>query len=95
MGSIATAIGGVLTVAAAGVAGSCASDDYYGYTYICPYITLPLGIVGVANLAAGIPMLTAGLRKRAAAREAAEAPAITGFVAPGRHGAMAGFGLRF
>ena len=94
LGSIATAIGGALTIAAAGVAGSCATDDYYGGTYICPYITLPLGIVGVANLAAGIPMLATGLRKRAAARKA-EGPAVSAFVLPGRSGVMAGMGLRF
>jgi hypothetical protein len=94
LGSIATAIGGALTIAGVGVAGACAANSYYDYTYFCPYITLPLGAVGVANLAAGIPMLVTGLRRRAAAREA-ERPAVSAFVLPGRNGVMGGVGLRF
>ncbi|HVH99771.1 MAG TPA: hypothetical protein VM869_13710 [Enhygromyxa sp.] len=94
-GSIATAIGGALAVATVAVAGSCATEDYYGNTYICPYYTIPIGVVSVVNLAVGIPLLATGLRKRAAAREA-EQPAVSAFVAPGRNGGvMSGVGLRF
>lgn len=96
-GSIATAIGGVLTVAGAWVGASCATDDsyYYSGTYICPYYSLPIGAVGVANLAAGIPLLAVGLRKRAAAREAAT-PTMSAFVLPNRSGGvMGGVGIRF
>lgn len=91
MGSIATAIGGALAIATVAVAGSCMSGYY---NYICPYYTLPLGVVGAVNLAVGIPLLATGLRKRAAARDA-EGPAVSAFVAPGRNGVMGGVGLRF
>jgi hypothetical protein len=90
-GSIATAIGGALTIAGAAVGASCATGYYEGY--ICPYYSLPLGLTGVVNLAVGIPLLVAGVRKRAASR-AAE-PAVSAFVLPGREGVMGGVGLRF
>jgi hypothetical protein len=92
-GSIATAIGGALTIAGAAVGAACATDSYYP-GYICPYYSLPLGIVGVVNLAVGIPLLVTGLKKRAASRDPKN-PAVSTFVLPGRSGAMAGVGLRF
>jgi hypothetical protein len=96
LGTIATVIGGSLTIAAAAVGGSCASYSYYGDIYVCPYITAPLGAVGLANLAAGIPLLAVGARKRKLAREAAQQqPVVSAFLAPGRDGVMAGVGMRF
>jgi hypothetical protein len=93
-GSIATAVGGALAVATVAMASSCASSSYYGYAYLCPYYTVPLGVVGVVNLAVGIPLLATGLRKRAALREKT-APEMSAFVLPGRTGVMGGVGIRF
>ena len=96
MGSIATAIGGALSIATLVVGAVCIDNNSgYGYTYVCPYVTIPTGVVGVANLAAGIPMLVSGLRKRKAWRAAQEVPSVSAFVGPTRNGAMAGFGIRF
>jgi hypothetical protein len=100
MGSIATAIGGALAIATLAVGAACidSSQSYGGYSYACPYYTIPLGAVGLANLAVGIPFLATGLSKRkkfrAAAASAGE-PTVSAFFAPGRNGVMAGVGVRF
>jgi hypothetical protein len=94
MGSIATAIGGVMTLGTLVVGATCI-DSYDGY--LCPYYTVPLGVVSVVSLAVGIPVLATGLVKRKQSRRTgATAAVVSPFVAPGRSGgAMAGVGIRF
>jgi hypothetical protein len=96
MGSIATAIGGVMALGTLAMGAVCA-DIYDAYDgYICPYYTIPLGAVSAVSLAVGIPVLAAGLHKRKKTRAASEgAPTVSAFLAPGRNGAMAGVGVRF
>jgi hypothetical protein len=96
LGTIATAVGGALTLATLAVGAACL-DSSYGYYegYVCPYYTVPLAVASVVHLSVGIPLLVSGLRKRKAYRAATAAPIVSAFVAPGREGAMVGVGVRF
>jgi hypothetical protein len=93
LGSILTAVGGGLGVATLATAGGC----YVADGSLCVYVAMPLAAVGMAGLSLGIPFLASGLskRKRLRAALAAETPRLSGFLVPGRSGAMAGFGVRF
>lgn len=93
LGSILIGVGGGLGVAALATAGTC----YVGYGGVCAFVSMPLAAAGMASLSVGIPFLASGLSKRRRLRAAlaAEAPRVSGFLVPGRSGAMAGFGVRF
>ncbi len=92
-GGIWTAIGSGLIVASLATGTAC-YDSGGGF---CAWISGPIGAAGMAGMSFGIPLLSSGLRKRKAFRAALAAPAPTfsAFVAPGRTGSMAGFGIRF
>ena len=63
---------------------------------MCIWIAMPLAASGMASLSIGIPFLASGLSKRKNLRRAkANAPEMSGFMLPGRNGAMVGFSLRF
>lgn len=96
-GSIATSLGGALGLAMLTVGAICLDtyrDRYAGY--VCPYMTLPLGVTSAVHLSVGIPLLVTGMRKRKQHRAAqASTPVITPLFGPSRGGAMAGVGIRF
>jgi hypothetical protein len=100
-GSIATAIGSGLAIAAGGVMISCGLGFEYSYSSLCPYYTIPLGVTSLVNLSVGIPLLVHGVRKRKAYRASLAddsdelRPTFSGFVAPSRTGLMAGVGVTF
>jgi hypothetical protein len=85
-GSVATAIGVPFFLSAAVITGVCPS---------CISVTLPLFIPGIAGLAAGIPMLVRGVRRRRAWRESAITSRLRPSFANSRQGWTGSLTFRF
>jgi hypothetical protein len=92
-GSILTAVGGSLGIASLATSAACLDSEFGGF---CAWVSLPLAATGMASLSLGIPFLASGVSKRKKLREArSAAPEMSGFMLPGRNGAVVGFSLRF
>jgi hypothetical protein len=99
-GIVATTVGGALAIATAGMAAYCMSYTYTGpyYSYsggLCPYYTIPLGVLSAAGLGAGVPLIIMGKKRKKAIAARAQPPTLGASASKTRHGVAGTVTIRF